>query len=60
MPVILNEADYDLWLDPAEQDPDRLQPLLRLYDTDRMLVDPVDRYANSPKNDDPKCIQYRS
>jgi len=57
MPVIVNAADYDLWLDPAVQDTDRLQPLLRPYDSERMLVDPVDRYVNSPKNDDPKCIR---
>lgn len=57
MPVILDEADYDLWLDPAMQDPDRLQPLLRPFDPDGMRVDPVDRHVSSPRNDDPKCIQ---
>lgn len=57
MPVIVNDEDYELWLDPTMQDPDRLQPLLRPYDSDGMLADPVDRYVNSPKNDDPKCIR---
>ena len=57
MPVILNAADYDLWLDPQTQNPDPLRSLLRPFDVQAMRADPVDTYVNSPRNDDPRCIQ---
>jgi putative SOS response-associated peptidase YedK len=57
MPVILDPADYDLWLDPEVEDRDLLQPLLRPYPTQSMDGYPVSRYVNSPDNDSPKCIE---
>jgi putative SOS response-associated peptidase YedK len=38
MPVILDPADYDLWLDPAVTDAQRLLPLLTAYPTDQMSM----------------------
>src|SRR6478752_3793860 len=36
MPVILDPADYGLWLDPAVTDPQRLLPLLAAYPAEDM------------------------
>jgi len=57
MPVILNVADYDLWLDPQLQNPDPLCRLLRPFDIQAMRADPVDTYVNNPRNDGPRCIE---
>ena len=57
MPVILEPDHYELWLDPQERDPDVLRPLLRTFQSDAMVVDPVSTRVNSPRIDDPKCIQ---
>ena len=57
MPVILDQGDYDLWLDPEVQERDLLQPLLRPYPAEDMDAYPVSRYVNSPANDSHKCIE---
>ncbi len=57
MPVILNAADYEMWLDPRLPSPDPLRELLRPFDSHAMRADPVDTYVNSPRNDGPRCIQ---
>ena len=57
MPVILDPTDYERWLDPTMQDPDRLTPLLRPYPADRMKADAVSTLVNSPANDEPRCIE---
>jgi putative SOS response-associated peptidase YedK len=56
MPVILDPADYDRWLDPTIQDPAQVQPLLVPYPAERMQVVPVSTLVNSPKNDVPECL----
>ncbi|MEE9274201.1 MAG: SOS response-associated peptidase [bacterium] len=56
MPVILPRENYDLWLDPAAQDPAALQPLLRPYPAGETVFRPVSAQVNSPKNDGPECI----
>jgi len=57
MPVILEPKDFDLWLDPAMEDRDRLQPLLVPADPGAMETFPVSRAVNSPANDAPGCIE---
>ncbi len=57
MPVILHPRDYELWLDPGFQQVEELQPLLGPYPAGEMDAYPVSRLVNSPKNDDPKCIE---
>jgi len=57
MPVILETADYEMWLDPQMQDPERLGILLRPFEGSSLRADPVETYVNSPRNDDPRCIQ---
>jgi putative SOS response-associated peptidase YedK len=56
MPVILPNTEYGLWLDPAVQDVERLQALLRPYPEDQMLAYPVSTHVNNPANDFPDMI----
>jgi putative SOS response-associated peptidase YedK len=57
MPVILQPGDYDLWLDPEQQDPAQLGPLLQPYPADQMEMISVSPRVNSPRHDDPLCMQ---
>jgi putative SOS response-associated peptidase YedK len=56
MPVILDPADFDLWLDPGVQNAEAVRPLLRRYPAEAMACYPVGRYVNNPRNDGPDCI----
>jgi putative SOS response-associated peptidase YedK len=57
MPVILDSADYDIWLEPTEQEKDKLLQLLQPYESGEMVVDPVSQHVNNVRNDDPACIE---
>lgn len=56
MPVILPEAEYDQWLDPAIRQAQLLQPLLRPYPSEDMTAYPVSPRVNDPAHDDAACI----
>jgi putative SOS response-associated peptidase YedK len=56
MPLILDAADYALWLDPAAQTPERLLPLIKPFPADRMSAYPVSTLVNKPENDRAECI----
>jgi putative SOS response-associated peptidase YedK len=56
MPVIVGPGHYDLWLDPAQQDPAAVQPLLRSYPAEGMTAYPISTLVNNPRNDIPECI----
>lgn len=57
MPVILNQRDEGMWLDPQLTDSDRLLPLLKPYPSDQMETYEVSTIVNSPKNDVPECVK---
>jgi putative SOS response-associated peptidase YedK len=57
MPVILDPKDYDLWLDPDVQQPDKLLSLLRPYLSEPMTYFPVNLRVNNPRHDDPLCLE---
>ncbi|GBC93160.1 Putative SOS response-associated peptidase YedK [bacterium HR15] len=57
MAVILPEEAYDLWLDPAMQQPDRLLALLRPAPDEALIAYPVSPRVNNPANDDPRLIE---
>lgn len=57
MPVILEPGSYGQWLEPAEQQPATLLPLLKPYRSDAMTAVPVSRWVNDAKHDDPKCLE---
>lgn len=56
MPVILDSKDYDLWLDPAVQNTEPLQQLLRPYQSEAMTTYAVSTKVNNPANNTPECI----
>lgn len=57
MPLILPQSSYELWLEPGEVSPDRLDPLLKPFSAGQMKFHPVSRQVNNPANEDPSCIQ---
>ena len=57
MPVILPPDAVDLWLDPREEDLEKLQKLLCPAAEDALVARRVSQRANSVKNDDPACIE---
>ncbi|HBE20709.1 MAG TPA: hypothetical protein DEG17_03520 [Cyanobacteria bacterium UBA11149] len=56
MPVILNPADYDLWLDPGVKKLEVLHNLLRPYPTDDLISYPVTKAVNNANYDSVSCI----
>ena len=54
MPVILDPADYDRWLDPSQPD---AAALLRPCPDDWLTAIPVSTRVNSPKNDAADLIE---
>ena len=56
MPVILHQDDYDAWLDPLQDDPAKLQPLLQTDESSELRLTPVSSLVNSYKNDSPECV----
>jgi putative SOS response-associated peptidase YedK len=57
MPVILNPADYDLWLDPGFKDAGSLSEMLKPFDAALMKRYPVSTRVNNVLNDDPDCAR---
>ena len=57
MPAIMEEQNYDAWLDPGHQDTGSLQALLQPYVAKPMLASPVSSHVNNPRNDDQRCIE---
>ncbi len=57
MPVIVNPEAYDPWLDQAVHDVPRLTSLLRPYPAEKMMANPVSRFVNNARVDDPRCIE---
>ena len=57
MPVILDPGNHVRWLDVEGTPADEAAEMLLSYPSERMTAYPVSRMVNSPKNDDPKCIE---
>lgn len=57
MPVILEEHQYDQWLDFQTQEVQHLQALLRPSTRDDLIAVPVEAHVNNPRIDEPSCIQ---
>ena len=57
MPVIVPARSYATWLDPANQDIDKLTALLAPYKASEMEAWPVARLVNSPANNTPELIK---
>jgi putative SOS response-associated peptidase YedK len=57
MPVILPQEAVETWLNPVEQSPKTLLPLLKAYPAGKMASYHVSKLVNSPANDLPDCIR---
>jgi putative SOS response-associated peptidase YedK len=57
MPVMLPEASWDAWLDPANPDPAALEAMLVPAPDDSLEVYPVSPRVNKPENNDPSLIE---
>ena len=55
--MILDPKDYEVWLDPAIQQTDTLQALLKPYPAEAMEAYPVSRLVNNPRFDSPQCVE---
>jgi putative SOS response-associated peptidase YedK len=55
MPVILDRADYDLWLDPTMTKVEVVTDMLKPYRADSMRSYPVSPRVNHVANDDAEC-----
>ncbi|MCL7937134.1 MAG: SOS response-associated peptidase [marine benthic group bacterium] len=55
MPVILDPASYDAWIDPETPNWD-LERLLTAWPSESMLMHPVSTHVNHVGHDDPSCI----
>lgn len=56
MPVILDPADYELWLDPGVQDGDALRHLITPCPADALEAYEVGKAVNNPRNQGPELI----
>ena len=56
MPVILEPADYEIWLHSDGQGQDELQHLLRPANDELLQAHPVSTFVNRPQNDAPQCV----
>jgi len=57
MPVILDGAGIERWLDPSVEDAGQLEDLLRPLPDDALDLHPVDRAINRVGNDDPALVE---
>jgi putative SOS response-associated peptidase YedK len=56
MPVILHPSDYDVWLNPAQNDSQQVLKLLKPYAAEEMKAEPVSMRVNNVRNDDAACL----
>ena len=57
MPVILQPAAYDAWLDARSASPDALGALLRPYPSDDLAAHAVGPRVNNARHDDIACLE---
>ena len=62
MPVILNQADWEMWLDTEDvgKESQHLQNLLRPLEDKDWVASAVSTQVNSPRNDDPQCVEVQN
>ncbi len=56
MPVILDPAAVDAWLDPSVDAPEPLQRLLVPYPAEQMTAYCVSSLVNSPRHEAAECM----
>jgi putative SOS response-associated peptidase YedK len=56
MPVILDPADYEQWLDPGITDAAREEPLLHPYEAADLVAVEVGSHVNNARHEGPECL----
>jgi putative SOS response-associated peptidase YedK len=56
MPVILDPADYDQWLEAGADEPDKSQSLFSASPAGELCIEPVNPRVNNVANDDPGVL----
>lgn len=56
MPVILDDQDLQTWLDPDNQDLEKLKSMLDPFPMEQMHAYVVSDVVNNSRNDLPTCI----
>jgi putative SOS response-associated peptidase YedK len=56
MPVMLDEADWAVWLDPRPADNGELLAMLEPRDEPELALTPVSRLVNNVRNDGPELV----
>lgn len=57
MPVIIGKGDQDQWLDPDNNDSEKLRKLLKPFSSEDMDYYGVSTLVNSPSHNSPDCIK---
>ena len=57
MPVILQENDFDQWIDRNNKDTEELKKLLVPYPAEKMSAYAVSKLVSSSRNDGPECLE---
>lgn len=60
MPVVLDQRDWDMWLDPSLREPTRLLPLLRPLADGSLEMYPVGVAVGNPRNEGAELIARTS
>lgn len=55
MPVILEPADFDLWMDHSDFPASALQGLMQPYENNNLEMIPVTRSMSNSRFEDPSC-----
>ena len=56
MPVVLDDARAEAWLDPRETDATRLAPLLQIFPAAEMTAHAVSRFVSNVRHEGPECL----
>jgi putative SOS response-associated peptidase YedK len=57
MPVILSPNDYNVWLDPKLDDPNKLNYLFEPFPDSELIAYPVNPVVNNARHDAADCIE---
>jgi putative SOS response-associated peptidase YedK len=57
LPVILSPNDYDAWLDPTMNEPDKLTYLYEPFPGSEMSMTRVSNFVNNVKNQGEQCVE---
>jgi putative SOS response-associated peptidase YedK len=57
MPVIVDPADYGLWMDPDIEEPDLVSPVIDRNLGGALEFYPTSQHVNDVRHDDPRCLE---